>query len=231
MFAAAMAIVAVVHLWKKRRDRGTDLFVLGMVALSWATLLYIFVVWYGGGYRHHLFLWMPALVIALGWLADGRFARGRTRLALGAAALLLVPWMGYQYWMAWDDLSQDLHGVFSQTKHAAPLLPEGAHVVADHDFAVLGLRLWRDDITLRSQDGNGRPFQYLLVDRLWHARAPLQPILASECRAAPDRTVLASHAVYLGRLQGCARLIDRRNAMLPTERFDLYQIDCACALR
>jgi len=231
LFAAAMAILAVVRLWQRRRDRATDLFVLGTVALSWATLLYIFVVWYSGGYRHHLFLWMPALVIALGWLADGRFARGRSRLALGAAAALLAPWMGYQYWMAWDDLSQDLRGAFTQTKHAAPLLPPDAHVISDHDFSILGLRLWRDDLTLRSQDGRGRAFRYLVVDRAWHARVPLQPILAEECRAAPDRTVLASHAVYLGKLQGCARLLDRRAGMLPTERFDLYHVDCACALR
>jgi hypothetical protein len=231
MFAAAMAILLVVRLWRRRRDRATDLFVVGTVALSWATLLYIFVVWYGGGYRHHLFLWMPALVAALGWLADGRFARGRAKLALGAAALLLVPWMGYQYWMAWDDLSQDLRAPFSQTKHAAEALPKDAHVVSDHDFAILGLRLWRDDVTLRSQDGRGRAFQHIVVDRAWHQRVALQPILAEECRAAPDRTVLASHAVYLGKLQGCARLIDRRAGMLPTERFDLYLIDCACALR
>jgi hypothetical protein len=229
VFALALALIAAVHLARRRRDRAASGFLLGFVALSWATLLYIFVAWYSGAYRHHLHLWIPALVIALGWLAGTR-APPRWALApLGAAALLLAPWMVYQLHMAWDDLAGDARGAFTQTKSAAALLPEGARVVGDDDCAILGLRLWRADLTLRSTRSLGRRFRTLVYDRDWHTRAPLGPLVAEECREAPDRTFLARHDQPTAAIPpACLSLVQAHHGLQLTERFDLYRVDCAC---
>lgn len=231
LFAAAIALLAALRVTSRRRDRLFDLFPLGVLILSWATLLYIFIAWYFGGYRHHLFLWIPTLVVAIGLLADGRFARGRARIGLAAAAILLVPWAGYQLHLSWDDFTGDLRGAFSQTRAAAAALPEGAQVVSDHDYSIVGIRLYRDDVTLRSQDGQGRVFGHLIVDRLWHQRAAIRPLVRAACAAAPDRTVLAHGRGPLVGSGRCLARIQGRDALLPTERFDLYRVDCACAAR
>jgi hypothetical protein len=228
LFAAAMGIVALTRVWtRRRRDLGAELFALGTVALSWATLLYIFVAWYAGSYRHHLFLWMPALVLALGAIAG---ARGKERFPLLAAVVLLAPWFGYQLALARDDVLGDLRGAFTQTKATAALLPADAHVVADRDYAILGLGLWRADLSLRAADGQGRRFTYLVVDRAWHKRVTLPPLVKEECRAAPDRTFVAVTRTPLGDLAKCAARVQARAGMLPSERFDLHRVDCACAL-
>jgi hypothetical protein len=228
LFAAALTLTGVVRLARSRHDMAVTLFPFGVALLSWATLLYIFVAWYIGSYRHHLFLWIPTLVYVLGWLARARLATGWSRWLLVAATVLLLPWLVLQYRVAWDDLAGDLGDDFSQTKRAAAILPAGAQVIADHDYAVLAMRAWRDDLTLRSPDGQGRALGPIIVDRRWHDRVPMGPLVTEACRAAADRTFVARRSMALPVLGPCLSPVQESDALLPSERFDLYRVSCPC---
>lgn len=227
MFALAMFLIAVMWVFDKRH-RSILYFALGTVALTWTTLLYIFVAWYSGGARHHLFLWMPAVTIALGRLLSIRPWRLRRNLVPAVTLFLLAPWLVFQYSFGWENFAGDFRGPFSGTKRLATILPQNAHVVSDHDYSIVGLHLWRGDLTLSSPDGLGRRFNHLVVDRVWHNRTGLGNVLRNACTTAPDRTMLARNSMAIGSLNNCLRLIERGQALLVTEKSDLYRVDCSC---
>lgn len=230
-FLAAMVTIALLAIRRRWHDRTIAYFVFGLMLLSWSTLLYIFIAWYAGVCRHHLFLWIPAIVLALGSLLGLRKRGARQAIVPGLAVALWAPWWVYQVWVLEIDLVADYSRSLTDTKAMAALVPKDAHVVSDHDYSILGMLLWRDDITLRTPDSLGRTFKYLTVDQQWHHRVGLERILRETCAVAPDRTMFVLNSSAPVSLGPCLRPIRRGSGTIPTERASLFQIDCACLLK
>lgn len=227
-FLAAMGMISLVAIRRRWPDRTLAYFVLGLMVLSWSTLLYIFVAWYTGVCRHHLFLWIPAIVLALGSLLGLRARGVRYAVVPFFAACLWAPWWVYQYWVLGIDLREDYSRSLTDTKAMAALVPKDAHVVADHDYAILGMLLWREDITLRSPDRLGTTFKYLIVDRQWRQRVGLERVVRQTCAVAPDRTMFVHNSASLSTMRHCLRQVRKGDAHVVTERATLYEVNCSC---
>jgi len=226
---AAMVALALRRLPAARRQPDVPAFYAVTLVLNTLTLSYIFVVRYAGFYRHHLFLFMPAMVIAVGCVASPDAPGERSRVPRWAPPALLLPWFLFQYWACGMDLVGDWRGAFSGTKAAAAALPPGARVVvAGQDWVGLGILYWRPDVSMRARSGKGRPFRYLVQDWEWHREVPLEPLLAEECRGADEVYVVAPDGAPFE--DRCAGVVLTPASLLPTERFTLLALRCACAL-
>jgi hypothetical protein len=203
------------------------------VLASWPPLLVIMVQHHWGFYRHHLFLGMPLLVFLAGWGLDPRIDGPISGQARRSGLALLAPWFLFQAVIAAGSFALDRRYPFSDTKSAASLLAEGAHVVADAEWRSGGLLFWRPDIQMRSASWRGRRFLYPVPDLERNRSAPLPPIVVEECHEAPDRIYFAGIGSSLGALAKCARRLDNPKSPFETqpftwEVFDLFRMDCAC---
>jgi len=225
---AGLLGVAALELNAMRRHPRLTAFYAPLLLLNAATLSYIFVVRNPGMHRHHLFLFVPWLVIALGLLLRSTDRRGLARALVPVSAAMFLPWFAFEYWTAGVDLASDVRGAFSGTKAAAAMLPPGARVVsAGEDWFACGILFWRPDVSMRAQSSKGRPFRYLFQDWEWHRVVPLLPLLTEECRGAQEIYVLAAVDAPLTDTS-CTRTIATPSSMLPTERFSVNSLSCSC---
>jgi hypothetical protein len=227
VLGAAAALAARVARWR------VSTFEVLAVVVSWVPLLVIIVNHYWGFHRHHLFLGLPLLVVLTGWGLDerveGKLAGELRRWGLA----LLVPWFLFEAGIAAGSFALDARHPFSDTKSAAQVLGAGAHVVADADWRSMGMLFWRPDIQMRSMSWRGRRFRYARPDREWHATAALAPLLAEECREAPDRVYFAGYPASLGGLARCGKPVPYPTNTLGEhpftwESFELLRMDCGC---
>jgi hypothetical protein len=97
--------------------------------------------------------------------------------------------------------------------------------------------LWRPDLTLSAGTGGGRHYRYVIADDAWHARKPISELLRGECREAGDRVFFAgSRASHAGVGAACLSALEGPERTTPErpqtwERFSMWRVDCACALR
>jgi hypothetical protein len=225
--AAALAFTA-----RTRGGRGASAFDAIAVMASWPPLLYIIVHHYWGSFRHHLFLGMPLVVIVAGRALEATGAPLR-RSWRRAALALMVPWLFHETALSAGSFALDHRYQFSNTKSAAELLAGGARVVADAEWRSGAMLLWRPDITMRSASWGGRPFRYFRPDNDWHQEVPIPPLVAEECRVAPDRVYFVGFEPALGELTACTRRVEYPRAELDDhpatwETFELFRMDCAC---
>jgi hypothetical protein len=196
--------------------------------LNTLTLSYIFVVRMAGEYRHHLFTFIPVMVVAVGLLLTSSEGQPRSRILGLASVALLLPWFLFQYWACGKDLGGDFRGAFSGTKAAAAALPRGARVVvAGQDWVGLGILYWRPDVSMRAQSSKGRPFRYLVQDWEWHEEVPLLPLLVDECHKSADVYLVAPGDTLPAETR-CAAPILSASSLLPSEHFSLLGVRCAC---
>ncbi|MGO9835811.1 MAG: hypothetical protein ACLP1X_16535 [Polyangiaceae bacterium] len=225
---AGLLGAVLLHAPDMRRRPDLAAFYTAAVLLNALTLSYIFVVRNEGFYRHHLFTFMPAMVMTVGLLLSPTGLEEPSWTWRLGPACLLVPWFLFQYWACGTDLVGDARGAFSGTKAAAAALPPGARVVvAGQDWVGLGILYWRPDVAMRAQSSKGRPFRYLVQDWEWHDEVPLLPLLIDECRKASDVYVIAP-------IDGppidtrCADHVLTPPSFLPTERISVFDLHCAC---
>jgi hypothetical protein len=228
---AALALLLAMRLAPAYRHYRTLLaFDLLSIFIGWAGLLVVIVNHYWGSPRHHIFLSLPALVLAAGWAAQPRF--GPHRWASAVAFPLLFPWLAFELWVSARDLKLDVDLPFSDTKAAAAFLPADAHLVADSLTIQEAYMFWQPGIVMRGGDSAGRRTGYLAFDNAWHWTAPVEPMVREECAAAPDRTYFSGAPYSLGSHASCLRLLKsgtpHSEQLRADERFDLFQVDCAC---
>ena len=82
----------------------------------------------------------------------------------------------------------------------------------------------------------GRRFRYIRADSEWHVEVPVPPLVAEECREAPDRVYFAGFEPALGELSACATRVEYPRILFDDhpstwETFDLFRMDCACVAR
>jgi hypothetical protein len=203
------------------------------VLASWPPLLEIIVRHYWGSYRHHLFLGMPLVVILSGWGLDARFSGELAAEARRAGRALLVPWFVLQTILGATSLALDFVYPFSDTKSAARVPAEGAHVVAESEWKTLGVLFWRPDLHMRARAWRGQPYRYLRADDAWDKKVALPPLVVEECGAAPDRVYFAGTRQQLGALAKCAHPVAYPKSPLGNhpqmwESSDLSRMDCGC---
>jgi hypothetical protein len=200
------------------------------IAIGSAGLLEILVNHYWGSPRHHVFLSLPAVVLASGWGAQRGY--GPLRHAGALALPALGAWFAFQIWVGARCLLLDVDLPFSDTKAAAALLPRDAHLVADSLTTQESYMLWKPDIVMRGGDSGGRSMGYVGFDSAWHASAPLLPMVREECGKAEDRTFFSGWGWELGGVSACLKTLrpasEHSEQTRPDERFDLSQVDCAC---
>jgi hypothetical protein len=223
----AIATAIGAQLTRGRAQARGAAFALATVTLANLPLLYILVFRWSGGYRHHLFLCVPALVLALGFLLRDSTARATLALRI-MAAIAFLPWAYCEWLTSARDLSRDAEDAFAETRDAAPLLAADAYVIADNDAMSVGLLLFRDDLHLRALNSHGRVLKFAIPDRERDLRVQLGPMLRDTCRIAPDRTYLV-----LGRGDQaggpCAGpSLPHRRSPRNLGPFDLHHVDCAC---
>jgi hypothetical protein len=213
------------------RFRAIALYYGMALSFSFAALMYIFLERNGGAYRHHLFLFVPGFVVAVGATLRRLYQAGSSRTLAALCALALIPWFGYQYYVCAFDLISDERERFSQTKEQALVFPQGAHVVASGGMELTGMLYWRPDLTLRSLDGRGRRLRYMYPDIHWHTRARLEPLLEEECAEAPDSTFLArdpAGETVSARVTACLDQVSPQQPSRLKESFDVARLDCRC---
>jgi hypothetical protein len=226
--AAALLGIAVARVRGGGRPSRLALFYAGSLGVNALTLAYIFAVRNPGKHRHHLFLCVPVLVVALGVLLRRGDASATTRPPAWVMATLLLPWFAFQYATAVADLLGDVRDSFSGTKAAAAALPPGARTVeVGEDWVACGILYWRQDVTMRAQSSQGRPFRYLYQDWHWHDRVPLMPLLEEECRHAPAIYIVQSVEELQPEL-ACAQFLLRPSSLEHSERFTLLRMECSC---
>ena len=233
---AATILGFLVRLRAIRRRPSLESFDVLAVVLGWVPLLYIFVDFYWGSYRHMLFVGLPAIVIGAGWAIDGRIDAPWAKWLARAWLPLAAPWFALQAALLYRDLALDVTLPFSETKMLASLLPEDARVVTDTDWRAEGMLLWRPDITMRSGPGFGRHFRYVIHDAAYPYSAPIRPLVIEECKVAPDRVFYVGGAVEARCLTNLGHPEVRISERAPStyhytpteEQFDLSQVDCAC---
>jgi len=228
--ALAARILALRGRWR------TGAFEVIAVLGSLPPLLVIIVLHYWGFYRHHLFLGMPLLVVLAGWGLDagltGPIAGAARRLGLA----LLAPWLLFQAVLGAGSFALDQRYPFSDTKAAARMLPPEARLITDTHWRSTGVMFWRPDVQMRSAGWNGRRYRYIRPDQDWFRNVSIPPIVAEECRAAPDRVYFAGVAASLGALGRCASPVAYPKSPFETqpftwETFDLFRMDCSCVTR
>ena len=206
-------------------------FYAAVVLLNGVTLLYIFIYRYSGAYRHHLFMFIPVMIIGVALSLAPSDSRGPGRLLQLVPLALLLPWFLYQFYVCGSDLVRDHEGAFSQTRAASSVFPADARVViAGPDTLAAGLLFWRPDLSMRSLTSAGRSFRYMIADRRWHESAALDPILADECRRAPEVFVVGPGGQHPG-VTGCATDVASQSPSLLSESFEVFKLSCACQLK
>lgn len=231
LFVTGMALAIAHALARPKTPRPLVGFTLLAGLAASLPLLYIFVFRYRGGHRHHWFYVMPPVLITLGLslVRDTHAARWRRwlrALPLGLAS----PLLGYQLWVSQKDLRADYAGALSSTKDVAERLPQRASVAADIDYTSIGVTYFRPDITFYSASGGERRLRHLLADEAWHRPGDLTRLSRAVCRTAPEGGVFATATTPLPlALASCASAFAREGeAMLETERFSVWRVDCAC---
>jgi hypothetical protein len=137
LIAIAGAVVALVGLLiarfgELRRRRTTTTFYAVTFILNVSALMYIFVIRYKSSYRHHLFMFMPVMVVALAALLGPYRGSATKPLAPRLKVALLgslAPWFAYQYFACATDLAGDRREPFSAAKAASEVFPRDARVV------------------------------------------------------------------------------------------------------
>jgi hypothetical protein len=112
-------------------------------------------------------------------------------------------------------------------------MPRDAHVVADAEWRSIAMLLWRPDLVLRSSSWMGKRVLYTAANTEWHRMAPVAPIVAEECRAAPDRVRFSGVRESLGKLTRCATPVPFPRSPLAAlpftwETIEVFAIDCGC---
>lgn len=231
LFVAGMALAIAQALVRPKTPRPLVGFSLLAGLTASLPLLYIFVFRYRGGHRHHWFYVMPPVLITLGLSLVRDPTAVRWRRWLRALPLgLALPLLGYQLWVSQKDLRADYAGALSSTKNVAERLPQGASVAADIDYTSIGLTYFRPDIAFYSASGGERRLRHLLADEGWHQPGDLTRLSRAVCRTAPEGGVFATATTALpAGLASCASSFAREGeAMLETERFSVWRVDCAC---
>jgi hypothetical protein len=232
VLAALLGLVALRFDGFRRRPK-TTIFYATTFVVSAMCLGYIFIFRYRSAYRHHLFMFMPALVVGLAALVTPRNEAQETRrkkLLQASVVFAMVPWFLYQYVACAKDLTGDFREPFSGTKAAAAVFPKDARiVVGGDDWMASGILFYRPDLAMRAQSSLGRPIQYWLSDWHWHERVPLNPLLNEECRRASPRPIylIVPHEVPRD-LTACTRFVSAPSSHMPDESFSIYELGCAC---
>ncbi len=207
-------------------------YALSALALNFAAVAYIDLTHFQGAYRHNLGFLLPILVSTAAVAATGSTARAlRVVMLRQWPILLLIPWFVYQYHGLYVDLSRDSDELFSQTKSTAMALPQNATIVSDHDTASIGMLYWRPDLRFRSADGAGRAVRHIVADHSWHQRVDVEPLLREECDASHANVFFTTHDAQsvTAAIKPCAAIFEPRgHALLDTETFDTWKIDCDC---
>lgn len=227
----SLGLLGAAQLSGSRRDVRGLMFGLFAWLFSTIALLHILVYWHFGAYRHHLFLWSALQVMLIGWVLR-RSSNGLQRLLRVAGAVALLPWASWQYGVAARDVARDYREPLVETRAAAPLFPKGARLVAEHDALAIGLLYWRDDLTLRAANGKGRHARYVVTDRDRFEEVPMAPLIAEECRHAPDRTFVLSARPSRGKAprQCLSPALQHERTRRPLDPFEIQRVDCACAV-
>jgi hypothetical protein len=212
-----------------RRRPGLELFPVAAIALSWPPLVEIVGNHYYGYYRHHLHVALPLIVLLAGWCIDSSCEDRSVRWLRRAALVAMGPWFLFHQLVLGESLWLDMRYAFSDTKGHAQGLPLGAHLVSSSDETTVGMVAWRPDLSLRSATSHGRHFRYQICDPAWFDHVGADPLVAEECRAAPDRTFTTFPMRCASQVaDSLGGLPDR-----PTNResFGLWRVDCACLAR
>jgi hypothetical protein len=233
LMALGLAIVARLRLLRARW--GVEAFDIVAVAASWPPLLEIIVHHYWGFYRHHLLLGIPLIVIVAGWGIATSTESALAEEARDAGLALLAPWFVLEVGLTLGSFALDAREPFSDSKAAAGMIAQGAHVVAESEWKTLGLLFWRPDLTIRSSAWRGRPYRYIRADTEWKVPAPVPGLVEEECRVAPDNVTYAGSAAGLGGYSTCAHRVAYPQMTLGEhpltwESFEVHRIDCACVL-
>ncbi len=200
------------------------------IVIGWIPLSEIIVNHYWGFPRHHGFFAMAVLAVVAGWgLQRGGWG---APWASSVAAVLLGPWLIYQYVVCARVLEMETRVPFSDTKAQALLIPPGAHVVADSLTMEEGIMFWQPTVVMRGSDNAGRHLGAMAVDGTWYTRVPIAPLVRDECAAAPDATYYAGEG-WFDLDPRCLTLLRAATPyseqLIAGERFNLWRVNCACA--
>jgi hypothetical protein len=231
-YSVAVRLVDVYGVYGEYRP--VLLYDLLAIGLGFLPLLEIVINHYWGSPRHHAFFGIPVVVTLAGWGLQRPFGAPRIAKWMSAGALVFgSPWFLFQWILCVRDIDLDVRLPFSDSKAAAAMLPPGAHVVGESLTMQEGYLFWRPGIVMRGGDCAGRTLGATSFDSAWHSRVPLAPLVRAECASAPDRTYYSGPKGSVSPLDACLRLL--RTATPPSEqlradeRFDLWQVDCACS--
>jgi hypothetical protein len=233
IFVAAVYLLLVQCAGGYRHYRALLVYDVVSLLVGWAALLVITVDHYWGSARHHVFFSIPLVVLVMGWAAS--VGQGTLRWSSHAALPLLAPWLLFHWIVFVRCVQLDVDMPFSDTKAAAAMLPDDAHLVVDSMRIQEGYAFWKPHLVTRGQDQGGRHLGYQANDSVLHMTVAAAPLVRAECRDAPDRTYFSGWSWAVGPLERCLHLVlgasPHSEQTRPDEHFDLLQVDCACVAR